>query len=197
MQIEKYFMPVSVEKRGRPGWRRAETRAVVVHWPAKAMQRARAIRNFWMSSANAVGASTQAIVDQDGVVLQMMPWDEVAFHVGSATPDPASGLIYTDLARALFDEYAKDVKRISPNSITVGFEMTHVDDEGRMSDAAYASSVELAAMLCKMYALPASRVLRHFDVVGYKRCPRLFVDDEDAFVKFRADVATRLEEDVV
>ena len=47
----------------------------------------------------------------------------------------------------------------------------------------------MAAWLCDLYGLDGKTdVIRHYDVIG-KECPRYFVQHEDAWAKFKADVA--------
>lgn len=78
------------------------------------------------------------------------------------------------------------------NSDTISIECCHPDDTGKFNDATYKSLVQLCAWLCKKYDLTADDVIRHYDVTG-KICPKYFVENEDAWVEFKADVAKALE----
>lgn len=78
------------------------------------------------------------------------------------------------------------------NSDTISIECCHPDDTGKFNDATYKSLVQLCAWLCKKYDLTADDVIRHYDVTG-KICPKYFVENEDAWVEFKADVAKVLE----
>lgn len=77
------------------------------------------------------------------------------------------------------------------NGDTISIEVCHPDDSGRFNDATYESLVELTAWLVEACGLEADRVIRHYDVTG-KECPRYFVRDEDAWSRFKADVAARI-----
>lgn len=52
--------------------------------------------------------------------------------------------------------------------------------------------VKLTAFLCAKYELNADAVIRHYDVTG-KNCPKYFVENEDAWALFKADVNAALE----
>jgi len=79
------------------------------------------------------------------------------------------------------------------NADTISIELCHPDDTGQFTDETYASAVRLTAWLCKQYGLTSDEVLRHFDVYG-KECPKYFVDNEDAWETFKADVAQAIEQ---
>ena len=74
------------------------------------------------------------------------------------------------------------------NSDTISIEVCHPDDTGKFNDAAYASLVKLIVWLLENSGLDESHVIRHYDVTG-KECPRYFVQHEDAWEQFLADVA--------
>ncbi len=78
------------------------------------------------------------------------------------------------------------------NHDTVSIECCHPDETGEFTDATYASAVQLTAFLCKKYNLTEESVIRHYDVTG-KNCPKYFVENEDAWSAFQADVKAALE----
>ena len=78
------------------------------------------------------------------------------------------------------------------NDDTLSIEVCHPDDTGKFTEESYAAAVRLTAWLCVRYNLTSDDVIRHFDVQG-KECPRYFVDNEDAWEAFRADVAREIE----
>ena len=43
----------------------------------------------------------------------------------------------------------------------------------------------------KKYNIPAENVIRHYDVTG-KNCPKYFVEDEEAWKQFKADIKTAI-----
>ena len=78
------------------------------------------------------------------------------------------------------------------NHDTVSIECCHPDESGKFTDATYRSAVQLCAWLCLKFDLGPEDVIRHYDVTG-KECPRYFVQHEDAWEAFRADVGKALE----
>lgn len=79
----------------------------------------------------------------------------------------------------------------SRNGDTVSVEVCHPDETGEFSPVTYDRTVELTAWLCSTFGLTADDVLRHYDVSG-KICPRYYVENEDAWSGFLADVDARL-----
>ena len=77
------------------------------------------------------------------------------------------------------------------NGDTISIEVCHPDDTGKFNRATYDSLVELTAWLVKSCGLDAGRVIRHYDVTG-KECPRYFVQHEDTWIQFKADVAANI-----
>lgn len=74
------------------------------------------------------------------------------------------------------------------NSDTISIEVCHPDATGKFSEVTYASLVKLTAWLLENTDMDVSHVIRHYDVTG-KECPRYFVQHEDAWAQFKADVA--------
>ena len=79
----------------------------------------------------------------------------------------------------------------SRNGDTVSVEVCHPDETGEFSPVTYDRTVELTAWLCSTFGLTADDVLRHYDVSG-KICPKYYVENEDAWRGFLADVDARL-----
>ena len=77
------------------------------------------------------------------------------------------------------------------NGDTVSIECCHPDETGAFTDATYESMVQTTAWLCAKFGLSADDVIRHYDVTG-KDCPKYFVEHEDAWERFRADVHDKL-----
>ena len=73
------------------------------------------------------------------------------------------------------------------NSDTISIECCHPDETGKFTDETYDSLVRLTAWLCTELDLTEKNVIRHYDVTE-KRCPLYFVDHEDAWEDFLADV---------
>ena len=74
------------------------------------------------------------------------------------------------------------------NYDTLSIEICHPDETGQFTDESYAAAVRLTAWLCAKYGLSSDDVIRHHDV-RQNGCPRYFVDNEDAWEQFKADVA--------
>lgn len=75
----------------------------------------------------------------------------------------------------------------SRNNDTVSIECCHPDETGKFNDETYKSMVNLCAWLCKKFDLQSDDVIRHYDVTE-KNCPKYFVENEDAWQQFRADI---------
>ncbi len=80
------------------------------------------------------------------------------------------------------------------NSDTVSIECCHPDDTGKFTESTYRSMVQLTAWLCKKFELDENAVIRHYDVTG-KICPKYFVEDEEAWNQFKADVKNALKKE--
>lgn len=80
------------------------------------------------------------------------------------------------------------------NSDTVSIETCHKTKDGTYTKETYDSMVQLTAWLCEKFGLTEEDVIRHYDITG-KICPKYFVEDEDAWKQFKADVKTVLEAD--
>lgn len=78
------------------------------------------------------------------------------------------------------------------NSDTVSIETCHPSEDGSYRKETYQSMVQLTAWLCKKFELSENDVIRHYDVTG-KNCPKYFVENENAWQKFKEDVKIVLE----
>lgn len=85
--------------------------------------------------------------------------------------------------------YASNERNID----TISIECCHPDEMGKFNDATYESVIELCTWLCLKYDLEADDVIRHSDVTG-KNCPKYYVEHEEEWVKFKADIRQRLKE---
>lgn len=77
------------------------------------------------------------------------------------------------------------------NVDTISIECCHKRKSGKFTNATYRSLVQLTAYLCKKYQLTEQNVIRHYDVTE-KICPKYFVEHEDAWQAFKAEVAAKL-----
>ena len=169
--------------------------ALIMHWTGVPGQPAQVVRDFFESrkDGKAGFGSAHYIVGLDGVVIRCIPETEVAYHVGSSQPDPASGRIYTDWARGKFGEAVCDPATIGPNICTIGVEMCVIDAAGNFTEQTKESSVDLASDICSRLRLnPFSDIGTHHGVVGWKPCPLLWVNQPALLEEFRANVANAI-----
>ena len=73
------------------------------------------------------------------------------------------------------------------NHDTISIEVCHEDSTGEFSVEAYDSLVKLVDWLMERFDLEADDVIRHYDVTG-KMCPLYYVEHEDAWEQFKADL---------
>lgn len=176
MEIQEKYL--TINRWSRPSKRLNKVKGIVVHWVAAPMQKA---INTWSwfekrKSGTRGYGSAHFIVGQEGEVLQCMPLDEMAYHVGSKT--------YTKDALNNLSSY--------PNNCTIGIEMAHVDWDGRFGEKTYKTTVNLVAELLNKYNLTIDDIYTHHGVVGWKDCPRWFVSNPDEFKRFKQDVHKEL-----
>lgn len=77
------------------------------------------------------------------------------------------------------------------NRDTVSIEVCHEKEDGQFSQSAYDSLIKLVAWLCDNSGLDSKSVIRHYDVTG-KMCPLYYVEHENAWTDFLADIDTEL-----
>ena len=74
------------------------------------------------------------------------------------------------------------------NKDTISIEVCHPDESGKFTDETYDSLVKLTVWLCEACGLDSSDIIRHYDITG-KQCPLYFVTHENAWERFKKDVA--------
>lgn len=89
------------------------------------------------------------------------------------------------------DEIGYAVKGRNYDSVSI--ECCYLDDSGKFTDATYQALIKLTAWLLGENDLTVDDVLRHYDEGG-KNCPKYFVEDEGAWLRFKSDVAAYIEE---
>ena len=156
-----------------------QIRAVVMHWVANPMTTPKQNRDFFeqrRAGENGYG-SAHYIVGIDGQILRVIPDDEMAYHVGSKE--------YTDYAREKLGSY--------PNNCTLGIELCHPDWSGQFTRETLTSAARLAAHLCREYDLdPALDITTHHRIVGWKDCPKHFVQHPEMLCAFKIMVHDRI-----
>lgn len=162
-------------RRNRPFLRNPERytiydmKGIVVHWTANTMQGSNswANRNYFNSTSRF--ASAHYIIDE-GTILQCLPENEVAFHVGAREYKPI-GLSIAEGDR-------------NPNYFLIGVEMCVNEDADW--NTTYQNTVKLVQELLNKYRFTIFQLYRHYDITG-KDCPRMMIDEE-AWQAFRRDV---------
>lgn len=190
MQIIHDFL--TPNEYSRPERKLIEVKAVVLHWTANAYASAKQNRDFFEAKKTGCGGygSAHYIIDHNGIIIAAVPENEVAYHCGSNQPDPKSGKVYTDWARAKFGRYATEFS--SPNNCTIGIELCNIDEAGNFSDATINAAIELTADICRRYKLSINDVTTHHEIVGWKNCPKLWTDKPTLFLAFLASVADKM-----
>ena len=79
----------------------------------------------------------------------------------------------------------------SRNRNSIRIENCHPDWNGQFNSNTYNSLVELCADICRRYGLSVNNIIRHYDVTG-KDCPRYYVNNPNAWIQFKNDVANKL-----
>ena len=85
--------------------------------------------------------------------------------------------------------YASNERNIN----TVSIETCHLKSDGAYTKETYDSMVHLTAWICEKFGLNEEDIIRHYDITG-KNCPKYFVEDEEAWLRFKEDVKKMLEE---
>jgi N-acetylmuramoyl-L-alanine amidase CwlA len=141
--------------------------AIIIHWTANTRRGAGAManRNYFNSSpkfpdGKPIYASAHFCVDSVSIV-QCLPEDEVAYHVGSSKPYKPDGIRVKG-------------NSASPNNVTIGIEMC-VNEDGDFN-ITRTQTIELTRYLVQKYNISRINVLRHYDITG-KDCPKMMIDN--------------------
>lgn len=170
----------------RPYRKLKKLKGIIIHWTANEAKGANAIRNrnyfntkpfIKDANGNKVTASAHYIVD-DHSIVQCVPDDEAAFHVG--TKNWSS---YKPLALEIMNNAAPHTE--SPNNFLIGIEMC-VNADGDF-EKTKANTIDLTRHLMQKHNLQISQVHRHYDITG-KLCPKMFID-EAKWAAFRNQIA--------
>ncbi|MGG4438294.1 N-acetylmuramoyl-L-alanine amidase [Priestia megaterium] len=144
-------------KSAQTGISLGRVRGIIVHWVANPNTTAAANISYWRNQSN--GIQAHDVINLNGDLYHAVPYNVMCYHIGSKV-------------------YTKDcLKRLGsyPNNATIGVECTHVDWDGKMTDATYQTLVTHVANLCKKFGLTADDVWLHYETNGWKDCHRYFV----------------------
>jgi N-acetylmuramoyl-L-alanine amidase len=177
MDIQKHLL--TVNSFSRPGEKLSGVKALVIHWTGNAGSTAIQNRNYFESlkEQDPKGnqkmlrwASAHFIAGLSGEIVQCIPCDEMAYHVGAK--------FYTLEALECLGSY--------PNNCTIGIELCHPSADGKFNDVTLRAAAELCALLSLQFDLePEIRIWTHHGITG-KNCPKWFVDHPDDFGLFKA-----------
>ena len=162
--IEENLLPVNPYS--RPGTKLEEVNAIVIHYVGNPRTTAAQNRSYFENiiETGEASVSSHFIVGLDGEIIQCVPLDEIS--------------------------YASNTR----NEDTIAVETCHPDETGKYNQTTYDSMVKLTAYLCILYNLnPDKDVIRHYDVTG-KECPKYFVDYENEWSLFKAQVKRQMSE---
>lgn len=151
----------------RPGTPLREISAVVVHYVGNPGSTAANNRSYFRNLAltHETYASSHFLVGLEGEVLQCVPLTEIAYCSNTA------------------------------NDYSISIEVCHEDETGEFNAQTMESLQTLVSWLCETFSLdPEQDVIRHYDVTG-KICPKYYVENEEAWETFRADVRARMDAD--
>ena len=168
--VDDSFSPSYVQKRflkknenSRPGTALEDVKNLVIHYVANPGSSALANRNYFNSLADP--ASNQTGLGASAHFIVGLEGEVIQCI-------PVTEVAYANYPR---------------NYDTISVEVCHPDESGRFAEATYASLVKLTADLLVFCGLTESDVIRHYDVSG-KLCPKYYVEHEDAWETFLADV---------
>ena len=116
------------------------------------------------------GSSANYFVGHIGEIWQCVEDKDVAWHCGATT-------------------YKHPYCR---NDNSIGIEMCcrkRLDGTWYFEEATVQATIELTKELMKKYGIPASNVIRHYDVTG-KTCPEPYVRDTAAWNTFKTSLST-------
>lgn len=167
------------DKWARPRTRLKGVDGIVWHWVANPNSTAIANRNFFDNRTGSYG-SAHYIIGLQGEVVQAIPDNEIAYHVGSH--------VYTQRSLRELGSY--------PNNNTLGIECTHIDWNGRMNNSTRESLINLTVDLLKKYKLTVDDIWLHKEVVGWKDCHRYFVNNINEYKLAKLEVAKRMNQTV-
>lgn len=156
----------------RPGKKLLSVRKIVIHWVANPGTTAKQNQHFFdKRQLSQDGYGSAHYICDDTVILQCVPDNEIAYHVGASK----------------YTEYGKSISSY-PNARTIGIEFCHPDWTGRPSYATYKHLVELCKKLCSEYDLnPMEDITTHNAITG-KDCPKYYIANPDEFKKFKLEV---------
>jgi N-acetylmuramoyl-L-alanine amidase len=178
-----YFSRPGKKLIAQPGYP-SPVRGIVLHWVANPGTSAIANRNYFenlkkqkipvteQEKKEVRMASAHYIIGLEGEVIQCLPLDEAAYHVGAYS--------YPPHVKKRFGE--------EPNYSTIGIELCHPDWSGKFTYETWTSAVAVVSGLARIFVLdPLEDICTHYEITG-KICPKYFVDHPEEFDNFKREV---------
>lgn len=154
------MVSIQLINNNRPKRKLKELRGIVIHWTANVGKGANAQAHYKYFNNAYRGASAHYFVD-DKQTVQLIPDDEVAWHVGD------------NIRTSNLPLRAKYVpKGGNPNDYFIGIEMCVNQDSNHQT--VINSTVQLVTSLMLKYNLTKDQIVRHYDITG-KDCPKMFL----------------------
>lgn len=151
---------------------------IVIHYTSNDNDTAKGNLDYYARSAN-LKASAHYYVDRSGVCQSVKDTD-TAYHCGATTYKHKTCRNDNSIGIELCSRYTGKVVA-DKNAGTVDFRKYYFDED------VIANAVKLTKELMQKYGIPATNVIRHYDVTG-KTCPAPFVIDEKQWKEFLAMV---------
>ena len=178
--------PLTVNPYSRPGKQLLAPEFVAMHWVEKPHMTALGVWDFWESrKAGTQGFGGGHYVVDDRGALCCVPESEMEPHVGTGNGITAWATERIGGGKHL--GYSKT------NYHCLAVEMCNLDTEGAYSEVTYRNAVEIVADICtRHHRDPFRHVITHYQVVGWKKCPRWFVTKPGELDRFRWEVASQM-----
>ena len=155
MQINKLLTPYNFTDANNVG----RIKYIVIHYVG-ALGGAKANCQYY--AGQYIGASAHYFVGFEGEIWQSVPDEDVAWHCGANSSKHKECRNSNSIGIELCVR-KRDTSRLGAE-----------DKDWYFEDETVAAAVELTKYLMKKYGVPASRVIRHYDVTG-KICPNPYV----------------------
>lgn len=142
---------------------------MTIHWTGNPGQTAKGLKKYFDKDTLVVKryGSSNYIIGLQGEILQIIPDDEVSWHVYGP-----------DVKDDMFLKYG------FPNDTMISVELCTIDSDGRFNLATINSLITLCSAKINQYGFLSSDILRHFDFSKKgKDCPRWYVNHTDDWEK--------------
>ena len=153
-----------------------QLKGIVIHYVSNPNTSAEANRSYFIN--NTRGASSHDIIDLNGDVIHMIPYTEIAYHVGVPVPT------FTPTKIVLCGSD-------NPNNYFIGIEMCHIDSSAKPTDIQKEALINLCVDLCKQFNLTEKDLYLHNDICS-KQCHLYYVNNRGEWDKVKTEVKNRI-----